>query len=140
MGQGDELRRDSKTVDLQLRPNAILSTITYSIMEQVQEHICDEAGPVETTVRVRLGESGRLVLPPWVRKVMGARAGDWMFVQVVEGESGQELRIATAKQQLSAAIRQVRAVLPEGVNAVEELMEERRQEAQREATGTAWAG
>jgi bifunctional DNA-binding transcriptional regulator/antitoxin component of YhaV-PrlF toxin-antitoxin module len=103
--------------------------MAYSIMEPAQEPIFDHSSAAGA-VRVRLGENGRLVVPSAMRQVLGARAGDWVILELVEGESGQEeLRLTTAKRRLRRAIERTREFVPPGTNAVDELMRERRQQA-----------
>jgi bifunctional DNA-binding transcriptional regulator/antitoxin component of YhaV-PrlF toxin-antitoxin module len=107
-------------------------------MKQPKEPVCEPEREPDA-LRVRLGENGRLLLPTAVRQKMGAKAGDWMLLELVECEPGrEELRVITAKQQLRQTIAQVRPLIPEGTNAAHELMRERQQETARQPIEAAW--
>ncbi|MFC5568113.1 AbrB/MazE/SpoVT family DNA-binding domain-containing protein [Rubellimicrobium aerolatum] len=78
--------------------------------------------------RVKIVEGGKLVIPAAFRREMGIAAGDTVVVELDDGE----LRVRS----LSAAIRRVQARMrelnPEGRLLSEELIADRRAEAERE--------
>ena len=78
--------------------------------------------------RVKIVEGGKLVIPAAFRREMGIAPGDTVVVELDAGE----LRVRS----LSSAIRQVQARMrelnPEGRLLSEELIAERRAEAERE--------
>ena len=91
----------------------------------------EEAIPPEP-VRVEFGPDGRLILPPEIREALALKEGDALWLTLEQ----DEVRVSTAK----AVTRRIRAVVkeyvPAGVSLVDEMIEERRQEAAaREARG-----
>ncbi len=78
--------------------------------------------------RVKIIEGGKLVIPAAMRRELGIATGDTVVVDVTDGE----LRVRT----LPAAIARARAILrrhvPEGVSLVDELIADRRHEADDE--------
>ena len=78
--------------------------------------------------RVKVGEGGKLVIPASFRREMGITPGDTLIVELEDGE----LRVRS----LPLAIRQVqermRELNPEGRLLSEELIADRRAEADRE--------
>jgi AbrB family looped-hinge helix DNA binding protein len=74
--------------------------------------------------RVRLGKSGRLVLPAPYRRALGLRPGDELVVEL----DGDILRLSS----VSAAIKRVQAIVSRHVPAnrslADELIAERRTE------------
>ena len=78
--------------------------------------------------RVKVVEGGKLVIPAAFRREMGITPGDTVIVEMDEGE----LRVRS----LSSAIRRVqermRELNPEGRLLSEELIADRRAEADRE--------
>ncbi|MBP1807455.1 AbrB/MazE/SpoVT family DNA-binding domain-containing protein [Rubellimicrobium aerolatum] len=78
--------------------------------------------------RVKIVEGGKLVIPAAFRREMGIAAGDTVVVELDDGE----LRVRS----LAAAIRRVQARMrelnPEGRLLSEELIADRRAEAERE--------
>ena len=78
--------------------------------------------------RVRIIEGGKLVIPAAMRRELGIATGDTVVVDVADGE----LRVRS----LSTAIARAQAILrrhvPEGVSLVDELIADRRREAERE--------
>ena len=85
--------------------------------------------------RARLDRSGRIVLPQPVREDLHLTSGDEVLVvQTADG-----YRIETPEQALKAAQDYFCALVPAGVSVVDELLAERREEAQREeAEEAAW--
>ena len=79
----------------------------------------------ETT---RLGAGGRLVIPARFRKALGVTTGDKLIVELEDGE----LRILTQREAIKRAQGILRKYIPEGRSLVDELIQERREEAARE--------
>jgi AbrB family looped-hinge helix DNA binding protein len=94
-----------------------------------------EGEPPPTTnnasARVRLGPEGRIVIPAAFRESLGLKEGDVLFARLEEGE----IVLLTPEAAMLRAQAIVRQFVPEGVSLVEELLEERRREAKREAEG-----
>ena len=77
---------------------------------------------------VKLGKSGRIVIPRKFRQSLGIKEGDELIV-LLEGE---ELKLFTRRQGIKRAQAIVRQYIPEGHSLSEELIKERRAEAARE--------
>ena len=76
----------------------------------------------------RLGEGGRLVIPARLRKALGVKTGDKLILELKDGE----LRILTQREAIKRAQRILRKYIPEGRSLVDELIQDRREEAARE--------
>lgn len=78
--------------------------------------------------RLKIIEGGKLVIPAAMRRELGIATGD----TVVAGVTNGELRVRT----LPAAVARAQAILrrhvPEGVSLVDDLIADRRHEADRE--------
>jgi AbrB family looped-hinge helix DNA binding protein len=78
--------------------------------------------------KLRLGPDGRVVIPAAFREALDVSDGDTLIASVVDGE----LHLLT----IPAAIRRAQAIVrqhvPEGVSLVDELLEDRRREVERE--------
>jgi AbrB family looped-hinge helix DNA binding protein len=83
---------------------------------------------MQAVVATKLSEGGRIVIPAEYRKALGLDAGDEVFLQLQDGE----IRIYTLAQAVRRAQELVRRYVPEGRSLVDELIAERRLEAQRE--------
>jgi AbrB family looped-hinge helix DNA binding protein len=83
------------------------------------------------SVRVRLGPEGRVVIPAAFRESLGLKEGDVLFARLEDGE----IVLLTPEAAMLRAQAIVRQFVPEGVSLVDELIEERRREAEREASG-----
>jgi AbrB family looped-hinge helix DNA binding protein len=80
-------------------------------------------------VRVRINKQGRIVIPAECRAAAGLRPGDDVLIDVVaEGE----LRLRTRRQAIKRAQAIVARCVPADRDLVAELIEERREEAERE--------
>ncbi|MGH7096132.1 MAG: AbrB/MazE/SpoVT family DNA-binding domain-containing protein [Stellaceae bacterium] len=79
--------------------------------------------------RARLNQQGRIVIPAECRAAAGLKAGEDLLVEVV-GEG--ELRLRTRRQAIKEAQAIVARYLPKGRDLVQELINERRDEAARE--------
>jgi AbrB family looped-hinge helix DNA binding protein len=78
--------------------------------------------------RQKVNENGRVVIPAAFRKALGISPGD----EVVLRMEDDELRITTMKRRIERAQRHVRKYVKPGVSLVDELIAERRREAQNE--------
>ena len=78
--------------------------------------------------RVRIGDGGRLVIPAHLRRELGLKAGDDVVLEVENGE----LRVRSLRDAIARAQALVRRYLPEGRSLADELIAERRREAERE--------
>ena len=79
--------------------------------------------------KVQIGAGGRVVIPADMRAAMGVSEGDTLVARVVDGE----FRLMSRDVALRRAQNLVRQYVPAGVSLVEQLIEERRSEARREA-------
>lgn len=77
---------------------------------------------------VQLGPGGRVVIPAVFRKAMQVEEGGRLMARVVDGE----LRLISPKMAVRRAQRLVKEIIPEGVSLVDELIAERRWEAEQE--------
>lgn len=76
---------------------------------------------------VRLGKQGRLVIPAELRRALDLRPGD----RLIAREEGGKI-VLEKKEEILAQVKKRFAVIPPQVNLAEELIAERRAEAQRE--------
>jgi AbrB family looped-hinge helix DNA binding protein len=81
-----------------------------------------------TSIRTRVAQGGRLVIPAEYRKALGLRVGDEVILRLED----HELRMITLDQAVARAQAIVRKHVPEGRSLVEELLTERRRESERE--------
>lgn len=79
-------------------------------------------------IRLRVNENGRVVIPAPYRKALGIGAGDEVLVRMED----DELRITTMKKRIERAQKLVRKYIKPGVALVDELIADRRREAQNE--------
>jgi AbrB family looped-hinge helix DNA binding protein len=77
---------------------------------------------------VKVLPGGRLVIPARFRREMGIGAGDTMIVEVANGE----LRVRSLSQAIKRAQRIVSQFVPAESSLVDELIADRRREADRE--------
>ncbi|HVY34180.1 MAG TPA: hypothetical protein VG960_07140 [Caulobacteraceae bacterium] len=84
------------------------------------------------TERVQLDADGRLLLTPTLIEALDARPGEWVIATVSEDGEVALLSARAAMKQAQAIIRRF---VPAGVSLVEELLAERRAEAERETRG-----
>jgi AbrB family looped-hinge helix DNA binding protein len=78
--------------------------------------------------RVRLGPDGRFVIPAAFRESLAIKDGDTLIVSVEDGA----LQLMTIPAAVKKAQAMVRKFIPEGVSLVDELLEDRRREVERE--------
>jgi len=79
-------------------------------------------------VRTKIGRNGRLVIPARHRQALGLNDGDEVIVSVEDGA----LRVTTQRHAVKELQELVRRYVPEGVSLADELIRERRAEAERE--------
>lgn len=82
-------------------------------------------------VRLTLGPGGRVVIPAALREAMEVEEGDAILAWVDEGE----LHLLSPRVGARQAQAMLKGLLPEGVSLADELLAERRQEAEAEARG-----
>lgn len=80
--------------------------------------------------RLRLGKNGRIVIPARVRDALGLREGDTLVLTV--GTCSGRLVLET-EEMILARLHDLVGAAPEDELVSEELLRERREEAQREA-------
>lgn len=80
------------------------------------------------SLRLTLGPGGRVVIPAPFREAMNMREGDTMLAWV----EGQELHMVTTLSAMRRARELVQAALGPGAGLVDDLVAERRRDAQRE--------
>jgi AbrB family looped-hinge helix DNA binding protein len=78
--------------------------------------------------KTKMGQSGRVVIPTEYRRKLGLQAGDEIIMHLDE----EGLRLYTPAQAVARAQALVRRYVPEGRDLAEELISERRAEAERE--------
>ncbi len=79
--------------------------------------------------RARMNRQGRIVIPAECRAAAGLKPGEDLLIEPV-GEG--ELRLRTRRQAIKEAQAIVARYLPKGRDLVQELIDERREEAARE--------
>jgi AbrB family looped-hinge helix DNA binding protein len=77
---------------------------------------------------VKVGPGGRIVIPAPLREKLGVKPGDTVWLE----EDNEQVRISSVRQAIRKAQDLVRQYVPEGVSLVDELIAERRAEAERE--------
>jgi AbrB family looped-hinge helix DNA binding protein len=82
-----------------------------------------------STTRLKLGADGRIVIPANFREALGLKEGDVLIASVEDGE----LHLLTIPAAVRRAQAMVRKFVPEGVSLVDELIADRRREAEEEA-------
>ncbi|MGO8954479.1 MAG: AbrB/MazE/SpoVT family DNA-binding domain-containing protein [Rhodomicrobium sp.] len=80
-------------------------------------------------LRLTLGPGGRVVIPAALRDAMEARDGDAILAWVEEGE----LHLLSPRVGARQAQALLKGLVPEGVSLADELIAERRREAEAEA-------
>ncbi len=86
---------------------------------------------------VHLGERGRLVIPAEVRRSMGVKRGDLLALDL--DENGKRFEVRTAADVARSARGVLRHLAP-GADLTRELIEDRREEAEREDTADGQVG
>lgn len=78
--------------------------------------------------KVRLGPDGRVVIPAAFRDALALAEGDILIASIDDGE----LNLLTRRAAVRRAQAIVRQFVPEGTSLVDELIEDRRRESERE--------
>lgn len=78
--------------------------------------------------RVKIVDGGKLVIPAAMRRELGIGTGDTVLVDIEEGE----LRVRSIGRALERARAILRRYVPEGDSVADELIADRRREAERE--------
>ena len=78
--------------------------------------------------RVRIIEGGKLIIPASMRRELGLATGDTVLVDVADGE----LRVRSLSKAIAHAQAILRRHVPEGVSLADELIADRRREADHE--------
>ncbi|MBN2240396.1 MAG: AbrB/MazE/SpoVT family DNA-binding domain-containing protein [Dehalococcoidales bacterium] len=79
-------------------------------------------------MKTKITEGGRLVIPSAYRKALDLKPGDEVLLSLEDGE----IRITSARQAVQRVQELVRQYIPEGRNLSGELIQERREEADRD--------
>ncbi len=82
----------------------------------------------ELTVRTKIAEGGRIVIPAKLRQILGIEIGENVTLSIKDNS----LQITTQKEALRRIQALVRKHVPEGVSLVDELINDRREEAANE--------
>jgi AbrB family looped-hinge helix DNA binding protein len=85
--------------------------------------------PAPKPTKIRLGPDGRVVIPAAFRDALGLKEGDVLFARIEDGE----IHLLTTAAAIRRTQALVREFVPEGVSLVDELIEDRRREVEREA-------
>jgi AbrB family looped-hinge helix DNA binding protein len=78
--------------------------------------------------KIRMGSEGQIAIPAQIREALGLKTGDTLFASMEDGEI-HLLTIPAAVRKAQALVRQY---VPEGVSLVDDLLEDRRREVERE--------
>jgi len=78
--------------------------------------------------RVKIVDGGKLVIPASMRRQLGIGTGDTVLVDVDNGE----LRVRSVTRAIERARAILRKHIPDGVSLADELIADRRREAERE--------
>ena len=78
--------------------------------------------------RVTIGPGGRMTIPTAFRKSLGVGTGDQVVMDLKDGD----LRVRSLDAVVERAQELVRRYVPDDVSLVDELIEDRRAEAERE--------
>ena len=81
------------------------------------------------TYTTRLEKSGRILIPAAVRRHLGLSEGSQVLVKV---EKSGALQVTTRSQALAKVRQEIRKYIPAGRDLAEELVRDRRAEAERE--------
>jgi AbrB family looped-hinge helix DNA binding protein len=78
--------------------------------------------------KAKLNANGRVVIPAAVHAALHLRSGDELLMRVEHGE----LRLSTRRQALARARRMIRRYIPDDEDLTQSLIDDRREEAERE--------
>lgn len=79
-------------------------------------------------VRTKIGDAGGLFLPAEYQEFLGIKPGDEVILKPISGE----IRIVPVRQAIQRARELVRKYVPTGSRLAEALIQDRREEAERE--------
>ena len=79
-------------------------------------------------VTTTVAQGGRIVIPASYRKALGVKPGDHVLLRLEDGE----VRVVSRAQARRRAQEYVRSLNPRNVSLVDELIRERRKEAEKE--------
>lgn len=79
-------------------------------------------------VRTKVTQGGRIVIPADMRKRLGIIVGENVSLE----ENGGSLTITTSRAALRRIQNSLKGLVPEGVSLVDELIADRRREAENE--------
>ncbi len=86
---------------------------------------------IANRLRLTLGPGGRLVIPAALRAAMEVEDGDTLLAWIEEGE----LHLLSPKVGARQAQALLKGLMPKGTSLAEELIAERRREAEAESLG-----
>ena len=81
-----------------------------------------------TTVSVRVGLQGRIVIPAHIRDALDIHPGQTLIARVEDGRL-----VLESRDQIIARLKSTFAQVPREISLVDELIAERREEARKEA-------
>ena len=84
--------------------------------------------PPPEQVRTTVGPGGRVVIPAEYRAALGIKEGDAVFMRL----DGEELRVVSDATEVQRVREMIAGYVPEGESVVDELILERRREAEAE--------
>jgi AbrB family looped-hinge helix DNA binding protein len=117
---------------LGIRYQHVRNVLEQERTREMKQHTSEAPKPGSVneshSVRVRLGPDGRIVIPAAFREALGLKDGQVLFAHLEEGEIA--LLTATAAARRARAI--IRKYVPDGISLVDELIEDRRREVERE--------
>lgn len=79
-------------------------------------------------VKTKVTQGGRIVIPVEMRKQLGIEVGENVNLEMEDGS----LRITTRQAALRRIQASLRKIAPEGISVVDELIADRRKEAENE--------
>jgi len=120
---------DMNEIDHQVRKSALLRAM-HQRRHAVHfgDWVSQESSVKMEAQRVKIVDGGKLVIPAAMRRELGITTGDTVLVDVDDGE----LRVRSVPRALERARAILRRYVPEGVGLADELIAERRREAERE--------
>ncbi|MEO7659955.1 MAG: AbrB/MazE/SpoVT family DNA-binding domain-containing protein [Pyrinomonadaceae bacterium] len=83
---------------------------------------------MKQTVKTKVTQGGRIVIPVEMRKQLGIEVGENVNLELDNGS----LRITTRRAALGRIQASLRTIVPEGISLVDELIADRRREAENE--------
>jgi len=81
-----------------------------------------------TNIRTKVTQGGRIVIPAEFRKQLGIEIGQDVNLSVEDGS----LKVSSQREGILKAQKLFRKFVPNGISVVEELIAERRREAENE--------